>query len=477
MRCANWLLIVAALSISTGLLLGANEVLSAPSCISSAFRPGWEAAPVKMSSAGTVPRSSASIAMNSLGDIFATWFGEKPALNPADPPIWNGYVHLYRYWAQCGSTSITSVSTPSIAAGTSSIGMNVLPPATDNNGNAIVAWSDSRSDGNYVAATRFTKGAGWSAPVALAKKMNLGGDRGRLTSVASDAAGNATVAWSRNEGRCLAPETGTICTFQNASLSAARFSAVSGWLLPETFAVNTPINATSGVTMSKSGRTIATYLQGSLAVGQFSIGVRELAGNWQPPIYLTNTLRKISEPVSDNLSNTMVLVMYASGDVYSFRYTNNVGWGAPVYFGTFASNRSLPTIKMNNNGGALALYMDGVNLSSVYARRYSGGAWAAPIEIITGWNGGGVVPEFGLDDSGNAIVAWGGETVYEPIGKVRAMRYSCNYAFNLCGWGGVIELSIGADFSRQARVAMLPTGNAVVTWKQADSIYMRRFYK
>ncbi len=125
----------------------------------------------------------ANIAVDAAGNAMAAW-------------VQNNYNGLLDIWV-AHLTAGSSWETPTTVS--SGITGECYGPdlAFDGAGNAVIVWqqqSDADS-GQYVAASQYTAGAGWSAPIQINDKPGYTFDQ----RVAMDSTGNATVIWYQLE--------------------------------------------------------------------------------------------------------------------------------------------------------------------------------------------------------------------------------------------------------------------------------------
>ena len=124
----------------------------------------------------------ATVAIDASGDVLAAW-------------VQNNSSGLFDIWVDHLAAGGGWETPTTISSGTTGecYGPDI---AFDGAGNAFAVWAQqSNANGSqYVAASRYTAGAGWSAPVEV--NENIGTS---FQHVAVDASGNATVVWFQLE--------------------------------------------------------------------------------------------------------------------------------------------------------------------------------------------------------------------------------------------------------------------------------------
>lgn len=127
----------------------------------------------------------------------------------------------------------------------------------------------------------------------------------------------------------------------------------------------------------------------------------------------------------------------------------------------------LPQIAMNNNGDAVAVWMQGQIRASVYDAVT--GSWSEP-DIITNElapdiYAGGYAPQVAMDDNGYAIAVWDDDQGIGTgaNGRIWASRYDPSTS----EWSEARRLDSTTDLDvTDAQIAMDAAGNAFVIWMQ-----------
>jgi hypothetical protein len=162
-----------------------------------------------------------------------------------------------------------------------------------------------------------------------------------------------------------------------------------------------------------------------------------------------------------------------AGRIWSNRFENGQ-WGTPVqilssYSGTNAR------VAVNGKGDAVAVWEQPYQVPTaglertVWASHYRAGAWTAPMQISAPHTDGDGLSAFGpvvgLDDAGNAIVAWLQSETTAIARNAWITRYSANT------WNAPTQLSDGIHNVEEIEMAMNSTGEATVVWRQDTYTY------
>lgn len=154
----------------------------------------------------------ATVAIDAAGDMLAAW-------------VQNNSFGLFDIWVAHLPAGASWEAPTTISSGTT--GECYGPDlAFDGAGNAIVIWEQqSNADSSqYVAASQYTAGVGWSAPKQINENLGYTFDQ----HVAMDSTGNATFVWYQLEQSAV-------------TVRMARHLTTSGWGTPQLVATMDPI--------------------------------------------------------------------------------------------------------------------------------------------------------------------------------------------------------------------------------------------
>ena len=365
-----------------------------------------------------------------------------------------------------------------IDPGTPAIGGNTVPQlAFDGNGNGLALWGPRAS--SYSAAT------GWSAPVLITPSTLAGNSK-----IAVNARGDAVAVW-------------------------AQFTLASGELWAnrrEGGVWRTPVRLDVGVTQGPREFAVAINTSGDATViwyekrstGETDVKARRyqvLVSSWDAAVV---TLQTDVGGVSGDVYGLSVAMDDTSAAVAAYtrdagasivvdtrRYRPATGWDSFVLAGGFTCLFrfcSAPKVLMNNAGHTLVVWavnaMPGVvgSRRSVYAQRYSSGAWDTEVGLSSGMfnlTGEVLMPDAAMDSAGNAQAVWT-EVV---AGESRSAVYTSRLTVPAAGtprWGAFELLSGKGLTVSNPKVVLDSSGNAQAVWTQEDaasvsSIWSSRF--
>ena len=343
--------------------------------------------------------------------------------------------------------------------------------AIDPSGNAIVAWQQQTSAGNYDTwANRFTVGVGWGTPTLI--ETGAGSALGE-SRIVMDAAGNATVVW---------PQSNADPSHQD--IWANRYLVGSGWGAATLLGV-----ATAGTSfeprlgVDHAGNVVVTWRQPVVPAGLFSVWSNRfvVGSGWNGPLLVEGTNDQPSWPTVavDGPGNAMALWAQrgATGphEIGFNRFVPGAGWGTAAIFGLGVTSLD-PQIELDSMGNGMAAWRmadAGPATFSTYARRYSiTSGWEAPVRMDTASAGNSSEPQVGVDPAGNAISIWIRND--GTSNNIMANRFKAGL-----GWGTAELLEANVNHAFHPKMDVDANGNAMALWIQYDgtryNIWSNRF--
>lgn len=162
----------------------------------------------------------------------------------------------------------------------------------------------------------------------------------------------------------------------------------------------------------------------------------------------------------------------SQGGIWSSRFENGT-WGTRVQISSPPATNA--RVAVNSSGEAVAVWELPYQVPTaglertVWASHYRGGAWTAPTQISAPHTDGdglsAFVPVVGLDDAGNATVAWLQDEATAIARNAWTARYSGN------AWNAPTRLSDGIHNVHEIETAMSSAGEATVVWRQDTYTY------
>ena len=153
--------------------------------------------------------------------------------------------------------------------------------------------------------------------------------------------------------------------------------------------------------------------------------------------------------------------------VWARRYdAASESWGSPVMLSDSGGIAIFPTIAIDPNGSAIAVWeeSDDTGELNIRASRYSAdsGNWSASV-LLENAAGAAFVPHVAMDDEGNGIVVWEQEGVPDSlVFDVQSNRYAAGTGT----WSGAAPIEPDAGDAFNPRIAMNASGDAIVGWEQ-----------
>lgn len=346
--------------------------------------------------------------------------------------------------------------------------------AMDPSGNAIAVWHQTDGTRTNLWANHYTLGVGWGGAI-LAETDDTGDAElpfpgfGPAQSIGIDPSGNAMVAWLLVAP--LPPEFGGELTY-NAVVS--RYTPGGGWEAQ----VHLSGNASDPqVGMDAAGNAIALWRSrggGRVWASNYTAG-----SGWGPfPLFASRSGAVRGPRMAVDSDGKAVVAWstcsswpcYAEDGIYVNRYASATGWeGEQLIYSAPTGYNQTPTVALNDAGDVLVTWRraDNYPTSSLWAMRYTQGAWQAPEELHPGGEFGG--PTAAIDAGSNAIVAWGVFFVSQAVPSVPdilASRYVAGV-----GWETpvVIEANGVAGNAQFPHVNYGADGSAMLIWSDGHN--------
>ena len=267
------------------------------------------------------------------------------------------------------------------------------------------------------------------------------------------------------------------------NIYAKRYIAGSGWGNISLLETKNSDAEYPHISINDNGEIAAIWAQKKSSGGYDIYANYFTPGNgWSGAILLETANGNAIQPTISIDNNGNAIALWRQYDssgafrIYSSRYTANSGWSNASLLQTGTGNAGDPQIAFDNNGNAIALWFqkDSSGYDSIYANRYS---------INSGWSGAAVIetknsnahfPHLAFDKYGNAIALWqqkdssGNYSIY-------ANRYSIS-----SGWDTPTLLETNNNSANYSKITVDENGNAIAIWYQKDnsgvySIYANRY--
>ncbi|MBL7662994.1 PKD domain-containing protein, partial [bacterium] len=172
------------------------------------------------------------------------------------------------------------------------------------------------------------------------------------------------------------------------------------------------ISATPALTVDSSGNAIALWR--GLDTNDAIRAARRLksSNSWSTPVTISNTTRDASIPkVAANSSGTAYAVWVETDTLSSVYFAKYIAetetWTPGVQISGVGVSASFPEIAVSPSGKVAAAWaqVDGTAIK-LFASVYGDGSWSTPVAIDTLTISGFYNFSMGIDDEGNATLAW-----------------------------------------------------------------------
>ena len=320
--------------------------------------------------------------------------------------------------------------------------------AVDAAGNATVVWSRYNGSQLVVQSSSRPVGGSWSPPVDLAA--------GRLIffpQLAVDPAGNATAVWRRVEA--------------DRSVVQAASRPVGGtWSAPVDLSVDTVVDASQlpdfpQVAVDATGAVTATWSRFASNTFTVQSSTRGADGSWSVPADLSTpgTSSRTTDVAVDPAGN-VTATWVAGASVQSASRPSGGSWTAPVELSATGSMRANPRVVVDPAGTATAIWgsFAGAAYGVQTASRPPGGAWSAPLDLARGDVFD--TPALAVDGHGTTTAVWQQQdSGWIVTGATREAGGA---------WSTPVALSTPGRDSWDPQVAVDPSGTATALWSRAD---------
>lgn len=269
------------------------------------------------------------------------------------------------------------------------------------NGRLIAVWVDE--DGlnvnpSLLRSSRFTAGAGWSAPetVVSVPPSTFSVDRQiKRSSVALQSDGQAVVVYSS-----LSNGKRSIWTSEQPLGGA--------WSTPSLVETSDTGDASEPrLVVDGQDTATAVWIDDTTASTMYPTlyaSRKPAGGTWSTPVSLGYTLNPVPR-IAANARGDVVVGLGVPGIIFGFPaaaiYRAGTGWTAPQ---VFAQRVSLVTdVAINDSGLAAATMV--IDSQALVARSAAGGVWTAP-EVVSSSNDNAGPPTVAVTAAGTVQVAW-----------------------------------------------------------------------
>ena len=338
----------------------------------------------------------------------------------------------------------------------SAAGGSAFTPAigVDAAGNATVLWSRWNGSQYVVQASYRPVGGAWSTPVDLA-----GGRMVFDPQVVVDPAGNATAVWRRVE------------TDRSVVQTASR-PAGGAWSAPLDLSTDLSVDLSQRadvpqLAVDPAGAVTATWSRFEATPGQpwrftAQSATRATDGTWSAPVDLSpaGSPARTTDVAVDPAGNATA-TWVAGAAVLSASRPAGGTWGAPAQLSSSAGLRANPKVVVDPAGTATAVW--GSFAGGAYgvqtASRPLGSTWTAPLDLARGEVFD--TPALAVDRQGTTTAVW-----QQHDGSGWIVTTSTRTSGG--AWSAPVSLSTPERDSWDPQVAVDPEGTATALWSRAE---------
>lgn len=327
--------------------------------------------------------------------------------------------------------------------------------AVDPQGNAVAIWEQYDATGSRfdLWSNHYQPGIGWG--IAQLVETDDAGDADN-PAIAIDPSGTAIAVWRNRTGV--------------DGLWSSHYVPGTGWDTPVRIEANSNGNSPRGqqIVVEKNGNAIAIWrlydgTRDNIWWNRYTTG-----SGWGTAQLLETTDIDVYNPTIAMDANGNAMAVWVQTDttlvseVWASRYTPG-GWGTAQLLGTDNANEaSGPDVAFDRNGNAIAIWI--YNDGSIWANRYTpAGEWDGAQRVVENVVNFFDDPKIALDDSGNAIAVWSQSGSAGGGDNIASVRYQVG-----SGWGSAVIIDTPVGGSRRPDIALDSSGNAVAVWEQSD---------
>lgn len=341
---------------------------------------------------------------------------------------------------------------------------------TDDAGDAGVVKVAFDTSGNAIAVwsqSDGTRGSIWSNRYSPATgwstpvQVQSSSEDSNAPSIVIDASGNALVVWDASPDGV------------NEFIYASRYTAAGGWTAEVQISGPTVSQGSNDIAGDANGDALTTWVQLDGSRPNIWAAHYTVAGGWGPATLVSNgagnsRVARLAMDAEGNGASVWTQFDGTQYNVWSNRYDAATGWGTAALIEVLdAGTAATPRVKFDSHGNAIAVWSqsDGTQ-SNIWSSRYiSGTGWGIPVLIEPVDAGDASLPRLAVDPSGDAVVAW------QQSDGTRVSIWSNHYSV-ATGWGAEIMIQPApAGDAAEPWVDIDSHGNALTVWAQSDGTH------
>ncbi len=427
---------------AVAVLLATGALTATPSASAA---PAWLAQP-DLSATGE-PASTPAVAMNGAGDAIVSW--QRAVAGP---------VHVSLRPAG------GAFSAPLELGGSGFDVFGVPQSAIDDDGDAVVVWQGHEGLDPDVLLRVATRPAGGSfgPPLTLSAQ-----DGASLVhpQVATNAAGDTVVAWTRAAGQSIVVQA-VVRPAGGTFSEPAELSEPASLITPPRVAIDA------------AGRATVVWAQITAETHTVQAATRPAGGPFAATVDLTAAAQVGSFPGPGAVGGVDVATNAAGDAVAVWTRQDDAGNGIvqaasrPAGAAAFAPyadvsvagrNADSPQVAVDGAGNAVAVWMrnDGTSFVAQAASRPAGGSFGAPVDLSLA-GGEGWAPQVALNPAGDAVVAWRRSNGTNTIVQAAVRRAGA------AAFAPTTDLSPAGRDATDPQIGVDAHGDALVAWRRSN---------
>ena len=368
----------------------------------------------------------------------------------------NGSGNVAAFWEEYGN-SCFSIRTANYLVGSGWHAPTRLSGSTDafdpeavmnSAGDMLVVWRQNAGPYYAIYGAAAHVGEAWSAPVQISSANSY------FTEVGLDQDGNGVAVWQQQ------------LDARNLCLATASFTPGSGWSDAAKLSDASQVMMAPELATGSNGRMVAAWQSSSSQGSYFRLVIQgayySAGAGWSAPVTLTDPTHDSVTACVGVSSTGEALVVWgggfgASGDQLGAVTLSADGtWGSPVVISGDRVGAAHPDFSMNDSGQAVVAWEApvGSDIAAMALIREADGTWGTITELAAT---NGHLPEVAINNSGKAVAIWTENG--ESDARIKA-------AFYLDGsWSSPVYISDAGQTASQPEVRVNTDGSAVAAWQ------------
>jgi hypothetical protein len=280
------------------------------------------------------------------------------------------------------------------------------------------------------------------------KSAGLLADSARFPHIGVDDKGNVFAVWA-----------------QSTEFYANRFTAGSGWGIPQKIGESNAGWSNLQLAVSKNGCALAVWWNEEFGIVQDVLAVRYMAGSGWGAVESLGNIGVPKDIAINDAGNAFIVTESLTTSFKGLtiaRYDQTTGWSNDrIGYIDTSTNNGFPKISVDDSGYGFVLWVEGGSgTNNVYVSRRSGSAWEAPTQIASIAGVFDPWTNIRIDGKGNAMALWG-QLDSSSISHTYACRYTASD-----GWSMAERIDNSVSDSIDQYLAVDSSGHFYAVWTQ-----------